>query len=53
MILSTALMLQTFGAFGLGMTATKYVAELRSTQPEKASRIMALDLLPVLSAFIS
>lgn len=42
-VLSTALMFQTFGAFGLGLTATKHVAELRATNPEKASRIMALS----------
>ncbi|VUX46333.1 putative membrane protein [Candidatus Defluviicoccus seviourii] len=42
-ILSTALMFQTFGAFGLGLTATKHVAELRATNPEKASRIMVLS----------
>lgn len=34
-----------FGGFGLGMTATKYVAEYRSKQPERAGRILTLSTL--------
>lgn len=42
MILSTVGMLGTFAGLGLGVTATKYVAELRSHDPERAGRIIAL-----------
>lgn len=35
-------MLQAFAIFGLGRTATKYVAEFRHTDPAKAGRIIAL-----------
>jgi O-antigen/teichoic acid export membrane protein len=32
-----------FAGFGLGLTATKHVAELRATDPERAGRILALS----------
>ncbi|HEX7940733.1 MAG TPA: oligosaccharide flippase family protein, partial [Gemmatimonadaceae bacterium] len=43
MLQSTLLMFQTFAAFGLGETATKYLAELRATDPERAGRIAGLS----------
>ena len=42
MIQSTVGMLGIFAGLGLGVTATKYVAELRSRDPERAGRIIAL-----------
>jgi O-antigen/teichoic acid export membrane protein len=32
-----------FAGFGLGLTATKHVAELRATDPERAGRVLALS----------
>ena len=40
---STIGMFGVFAGFGLGMTATKYVAELRATDPARAGRIIALS----------
>ena len=40
---ATILTFQAFASLGLGMTATKYVAELRSTDPGRAGRILALS----------
>ena len=42
MIQSTIGMFGTFAGFGLGITATKHVAELREKHPERAGRIIAL-----------
>ena len=42
MIQSTVGMLGIFAGLGLGVTATKYVAEFRSRDPERAGRIIAL-----------
>jgi O-antigen/teichoic acid export membrane protein len=42
MIQSTVGMLGTFAGLGLGVTATKYVAEFRGRDPERAGRIIAL-----------
>ncbi len=42
-IQSTVGMLGAFAGFGLGVTATKYVAEFRSSDPMRAGRIMALS----------
>ncbi len=42
-IQSTLGMFGTFAGFGLGLTATKYVAEFREKAPEKAGRIIALS----------
>jgi O-antigen/teichoic acid export membrane protein len=39
-IQSTVAMFQVFGGFGLGLTATKYVAEFRKTEPERAGRVV-------------
>jgi O-antigen/teichoic acid export membrane protein len=40
---STLLTFQAFSSLGLGMTATKYVAELREKDPARAGRILALS----------
>jgi O-antigen/teichoic acid export membrane protein len=42
-IRSTVSMFIVFAGFGMGMTATKYVAEFRYTDPARAGRIMALS----------
>lgn len=42
MIQSTVGMLGLFAGMGLGVTATKYVAEYRNLAPERAARIIAL-----------
>jgi O-antigen/teichoic acid export membrane protein len=44
-ISNTVGMFSVFAGFGLGMTATKYVAEFRSKDPERAGRIIALSSL--------
>ena len=43
MIRTTVGMFLVFAGFGLGMTATKHVAECRLTDPERAGRIMAIS----------
>jgi len=43
MVQSTVGMFQVFAGLGLGMTATKYIAELRATDPERAGRIIGLS----------
>lgn len=40
---ATVAMFQVFADFGLGVTATKYVAELRGTDPDRAGRIAGLS----------
>ena len=40
---STVLTFQTFATLGIGMTATRYVAELRATDPARAGRILGLS----------
>jgi O-antigen/teichoic acid export membrane protein len=45
MVQSTVGMLASFAGLGLGVTATKYVAELRNRDPERAGRIIALSSL--------
>jgi len=42
---STAGMFMTFAGFGIGMTATKYTAALRGTDPDRAGRIIGLSSL--------
>src|ERR1039457_2749857 len=44
-IQSTMGMVQTLAGFGLGWAATKYVAEFRTTDPERAGRIISLSNL--------
>lgn len=41
---STLAMFQTFAGFGLGETATKYIAELRETDRQRAGRIAGLSM---------
>lgn len=43
MIRSTVGMFGVFAGFGLGLTSTKHVAELRTADPDRAGRIMALS----------
>ncbi len=43
MIRTTVAMFLVFAGFGLGMTATKHVAESRISDPERAGRIMAIS----------
>ena len=43
MIQSTVGMFGVFAGFGLGLTATKHVAEFRSSDPDKAGRIIGLS----------
>ncbi len=50
MIQSTAGMFGIFAGLGLGLTATKYVAEFRRQDPAKAGRILALSAC---AAFVS
>jgi len=38
----TTAMFGIFAGFGLGLTATKYIAEFRNTDPERAGRIWGL-----------
>ncbi len=45
MIQSTVGMFGIFAGLGLGMTATKYVAELRGANPDRAGRVIGLTLL--------
>lgn len=42
-IQSTIGLFGTIGGFGLGITATKYVAEFRQSDPAKAGRVIALS----------
>jgi O-antigen/teichoic acid export membrane protein len=39
---STAAMFQVFGAYALGLTATKYVAQYKDEQPKRAGRALTL-----------
>lgn len=43
MIQSTVGMFGIFAGFGLGLTATKYVAEFRQNDPDRAGRIISLS----------
>lgn len=43
MIQSTVGMFGVFAGFGLGLTATKYIAEFRQNDPERAGRIIGLS----------
>jgi len=44
MIRSTVGMFGVFAGFGLGLTATKHVAEFRSSDPARAGRIIGFQL---------
>ncbi|WP_243373451.1 oligosaccharide flippase family protein [Geotalea sp. SG265] len=43
-IQSTVLMVSNFGQAGIGLSTTKYVASTRSTDPERAGRIIGFSL---------
>ena len=43
MVQSTIIMFGTFAGFGLGLTATKFMAEYRATDPTRAGRIRGLS----------
>src|SRR3984893_6857104 len=43
MIYSSIELFGIFGGFGLGITATKHVAEFKRRDPERAGRILALS----------
>ena len=45
MINSTVILFSTFAGLGLGITATKYIAQLYQTDPERTGRIMGLTNL--------
>jgi O-antigen/teichoic acid export membrane protein len=45
MVQSTIGLFGVFAGFGLGSTSTKYLAEYRTTDPEKAGRILNLTLV--------
>jgi O-antigen/teichoic acid export membrane protein len=45
MVLSTTVLFQSFASFGTALTATKYVAEYRTTDPLRAGRIIGLSNL--------
>ena len=45
MVLATLATLATLGQLSMGYTATKHVAEFRSVQPARTSRIAAGELL--------
>lgn len=45
MVQSTFGMFGTFAGFGLGLTATKHVAEFRGSDPERAGRIIGISEL--------
>lgn len=47
-IQSTLTTFQLFASFGLGLTATKYVAQLRTADPARAGRIIGLSHLVAL-----
>lgn len=48
MVQSTAGMFGIFAGLGLGLTATKYVAEYRTKDPDRAGRILALSAVVAL-----
>ena len=45
MINSTVILFSTFAGLGLGITATKYIAQLHQTDPERTGRIIGLTNL--------
>jgi O-antigen/teichoic acid export membrane protein len=47
-IQSTLSMFGTFATFGVGLTATKHVAEYRKSDPERAGRVIAISYLVAL-----
>lgn len=45
LVVSTVSLFAQFAIFGVALTATKHVAELRRTDPERAGRVLSLALL--------
>jgi O-antigen/teichoic acid export membrane protein len=53
MINSTVILFSTFAGLGLGITATKYIAQLHQTDPERTGRIMGLtNLFGIISGIV-
>jgi O-antigen/teichoic acid export membrane protein len=50
MVQSTVIALTNLASLGLGITATKYVSQFRSTQPDRAGRILGISSLVALLA---
>jgi O-antigen/teichoic acid export membrane protein len=50
MIQSTVQLFGTFATFGVGLAATRYVAEFRKTDPERAGHVIALSYQLALSS---
>src|SRR5688572_8210371 len=50
LIQSTAVALSSLAGLGLGITATKYVSQYRSTDPERVGRILGLSSLVAMAA---
>jgi O-antigen/teichoic acid export membrane protein len=52
MVQSTVVALSSLAGLGLGVTATKYVSQYRSTEPARVGRILGLSSLVALAAAI-
>jgi O-antigen/teichoic acid export membrane protein len=53
LVRSTAMTFVAFSSFGIGITATKYIAELLHTDKERAGRIVGLSyIFTIISSFI-
>src|ERR1700680_1978946 len=53
MVQSTAGVFGVFAGMGLGMTATRYIAEFRTSDPARAGRILGLAQLVAIIAGLS
>jgi len=52
LVQSTVLALTSLASLGLGITATKYVSQFRTTDPERAARTLGLSSLVALAASV-
>jgi len=53
MINSTVILFSTFAGLGLGLTATKYIAQYHNSDPERTGRIMGLtNLFGIISGLV-
>lgn len=53
MINSTVILFSTFAGLGLGITATKYIAQFHQTDPERTGRIMGLtNIIGIISGVL-
>ena len=50
LVVSTVTLFATVAALGLGVTATRYVAEYRQTEPERAGRVLGLSSISACGA---